>query len=161
MGEEHAAEQIVGPEPREASFASSVIRLSCSVAPWAGQLNRYMPSGSYGSVKLIGNSLVVASALFFLETSFEMYFLTLSQGQQMLGFSLAHIAPWLLGLVFISGIAFLALAVFALVLQIWKLIGRLEPLAHYARFMLIVLCVQVVHGVLLVTYDGWAAALFP
>jgi hypothetical protein len=36
-----AAQQIVGPEPREASFASSVIRRSCSVAPWPGQLNRW------------------------------------------------------------------------------------------------------------------------
>src|ERR1041384_1901825 len=35
-----AAQQIVGPEPRAACFASSVIRLSCSVAPWPGQLNR-------------------------------------------------------------------------------------------------------------------------
>ncbi len=33
-------EQIVGPEPLEACFASSVIRLSCSVAPWPSQLNR-------------------------------------------------------------------------------------------------------------------------
>ena len=36
-----AIQQIVGSEPREASFASSVIRLSCSVAPWPGQLHRY------------------------------------------------------------------------------------------------------------------------
>jgi hypothetical protein len=34
-------EQIVGPEPREATFASSMIWLSCSVTPWPGQLNRY------------------------------------------------------------------------------------------------------------------------
>jgi hypothetical protein len=89
-----------------------------------------------------------------------MYFLTLTQGQQMLGFSLAHIAPWLLGLVFISAVAFLALAVFAVVLQVLRLMKGLEPLARYASFMLVVLCVQVVHGVLLVTYDRWAAALF-
>src|SRR6185369_8853463 len=38
-----AVEQIVGPEPREATFASSVIRLSRSVAPWPGQLNRCAP----------------------------------------------------------------------------------------------------------------------
>jgi hypothetical protein len=120
-----------------------------------------MPSDSYRSVKLIGNSLVIASSLFFVETSFEMYFLTLTQGQQMLGFSLAHIAPWLLGLVFISGVAFLGLAVFALVLQIQKLTGSLKPVARYAKFMLVILCVQIVHGVLLVTYDRWATALFP
>ena len=29
------------PEPRKACFASSVIRLSYSLAPWPGQLNRY------------------------------------------------------------------------------------------------------------------------
>jgi len=119
-----------------------------------------MPSSSNRSVKLIGNSLVVASSLFFLETAFEMYFLTPTQGSQMIGFSLAHIAPWLLGLVLISGIAFLALGVFALALQILKLLGRLQPLVRYARFMLLVLCVQIVHGASLVTYDRWSAALF-
>jgi hypothetical protein len=31
---------MVGPEPQEATFASNVIRRSCSVAPWPGQLNR-------------------------------------------------------------------------------------------------------------------------
>ncbi len=35
------AQQIVGPEPREAPFASIVLRRSCSVTPWPGQLNRY------------------------------------------------------------------------------------------------------------------------
>jgi len=120
-----------------------------------------MSSGPYRTVKLIGNALIVASSLFFFETAFEMYFLTLTQGQQMPGFSLAHIAPWLLGLVFLSGVAFLALAVFALVLQIVKLTGHLKPVARYASFMLVVLCVQIVHGALLVTCDRWAAALFP
>ena len=33
-------QQIVGPGPREATFASSVVRRSCSVAPWPGQLRR-------------------------------------------------------------------------------------------------------------------------
>ena len=35
------AQQIVGPEPREATFASSLVRRSCSVTPWPGQLKRY------------------------------------------------------------------------------------------------------------------------
>ena len=34
-----AREQIVGPEPRAATFASSLVRLSCSVAPWPGELD--------------------------------------------------------------------------------------------------------------------------
>ena len=37
---QHALEQIVGPEPRAASFASSLVRRSCSLAPWPGQLRR-------------------------------------------------------------------------------------------------------------------------
>jgi hypothetical protein len=41
-----AVEQIVGPEPRAAPFASSVIRRSCSVAPWPGQLKRWVASCS-------------------------------------------------------------------------------------------------------------------
>ena len=39
-----ATQQIVGPEPREASFASSLVRRSCSVTAWPGQLNRYPAS---------------------------------------------------------------------------------------------------------------------
>jgi hypothetical protein len=39
-----AVEPIVGPEPREATFASSVIRLSCSEGPWPGQLRRSVAS---------------------------------------------------------------------------------------------------------------------
>jgi TRAP-type C4-dicarboxylate transport system permease small subunit len=52
-----------------------------------------MPSGSDRTVKVVGNLLIAASLIFFLETAFEMYFLTLTQGQQMLDFSLVHIAP--------------------------------------------------------------------
>src|SRR5438874_503271 len=37
-------QQIVGPEPRGATFASSVIRRSCSVTPWPGQLRRSIAS---------------------------------------------------------------------------------------------------------------------
>jgi hypothetical protein len=121
-----------------------------------------MPSDSYRPVKLVGNLLIAVSAIFFLETAFEMYFLTLTQGQQMLGFSLAHIAPpFVILSVFLSGIAFLCLAGFALVLQIIRLAGRLKSLSRYSTFMLVVLCVQIVHGTLLLTYDRWAAALFP
>jgi TRAP-type C4-dicarboxylate transport system permease small subunit len=121
-----------------------------------------MPSAPCRSLKLIGNLLIAASSIFFLETGFEMYFLTLTQGQQMLGFSLVHIAPaGVILLVFLSGIAFICLAGFALFLQILKLAGRLKSLGRYSTFMLAVLCVQIVHGVLLMTYDRWAAALFP
>lgn len=121
-----------------------------------------MPSGSYRAVKLVGNFLIAASSLFFFETAFEMYFLTLTQGQQMLGFSFVHIAPPIvILLVFLSGIAFLCLAGFALVIQVIRLSGSLKSLSGYSTFMLVVLCVQIIHGTLLLTYDRWAATLFP
>jgi hypothetical protein len=55
----HAAEQIVGPEPREAPFASSVVRLSCSVAPWPGQLNRYPANQMKRTLLLLLPTLMV------------------------------------------------------------------------------------------------------
>jgi len=64
---QRALEQIVGPEPRAASFASSVIRLSCSVAPWPGQLNRsvaltLMPSATNISDLVPKDKLDLATA---------------------------------------------------------------------------------------------------
>src|ERR1044072_266524 len=41
LDSKRAVEQIVGPEPREAPFASRVIRTRCSAAPAPGHLNRY------------------------------------------------------------------------------------------------------------------------
>jgi hypothetical protein len=55
---------------------------------------------------------------------------------------------------------FVCLAGYALVIQLLKLAGRLKSLGRYSTFMLIVLCVQILHVVLLLTYDRWAAALF-
>jgi Carboxypeptidase regulatory-like domain len=52
-----AVEQIVGPEQREATFASSSIRRSYSVAPWPGQLRRSTPRTS--EMKRLFSSLVV------------------------------------------------------------------------------------------------------
>jgi hypothetical protein len=119
-----------------------------------------MPSPSDRWLKWIGNILIIASSLFFVETAFEMYLLTVTQGPQMLFFSLVHIAPALFGLVVLSGVAFLCLAVFAFGVQVMKLAGRLKTSGRYSTFMLIILCVQVIHAALLLTYDRWALALF-
>ena len=108
----------------------------------------------------LGKFLIVASLPFFLDTAFEMYLLTLAHGQQMLFFSLAHIAPALLLIVWISGIAFACLGVFALGVVVLNLVGVLNAERRYARMMLIILLVQVVHTALLLTYDRWASALF-
>jgi len=119
-----------------------------------------MPFPSERWLKWLGNSLIAASSIFFLETSFEMYFLTFTQGPQMLGFSLAHIAPPIvIALVFLSALFFLFLAAFALALQIVRLAGRLKSMSRYANFLLVVLSIQTIHGVLLFTYDRWSPAL--
>ena len=89
-----------------------------------------------------------------------MYFLTFVQGQQMLFFSLAHIAPFALIVIFLSGLAFVCLAVFALVIQVLRFTRRRNFSPGFAKSMLVIFCVQLVHVVLLVTYDGWASALF-
>lgn len=112
-------------------------------------------------VKETGNILVAASSVFFLETSFEMYVLTLRRGPQMLFYPLAHgssLLPPLL--VALSGVAFICLAAFALVVVISGLAGKARSSGRYPRFLLIVLCVQVIHTALIVTYDRWASALF-
>jgi hypothetical protein len=111
-------------------------------------------------LKIIGNILIAASALFFLESSFEMYFLTLVHGQQMLFFSLAHIAPFALNVIILSGLAFVCIAVFALVIQLLRFTRRLSCSPGFAKFMLVIFCVQLVHIMLLLTYDAWAGALF-
>ena len=116
-----------------------------------------MPIRLERSLKLLGNILIAASSLFLVETALEMYVLTLVQGPQMLFFSLAHIAPAALVLVALSGVAFICLALFASVIQVLRLMGRLDSNYSYAKFMRIVLGVQVIHAVMLLTYDRWSA----
>jgi hypothetical protein len=108
-------------------------------------------------VKILGNILIAASSLFFVETGLEMYVLTLVHGPQMLFFSLAHVAPAALILVALSGVAFICLALFAVVMQVLRLMGKLDSNLGYAKFMLIVLCVQVIHVVMLLMYERWSA----
>lgn len=111
-------------------------------------------------MKTLGNILIAASLVFFIETAFEMYLLTLIHGQQLLFFSLAHVAPGFLLIMALSGIAFVCLAIFALVVVVLNRLGKVDSGGNYPRTMLIILLIQVVHTTLLVTYDYWAAALF-
>ena len=111
-------------------------------------------------MKRIGNILIGGSLLFFLETAFEMYVLTMLRGPQMIGFSMAHIARGLLILVLLSGLFYLFLGGFALIIVVAKLFGKLTVEDGYARLMLIVLIIQIIHTSLLMTYDFWSAILF-
>ena len=106
----------------------------------------------------IGKFLIVVSLPFFLDTAFEMYLLTLAHGPQMLFFSLAHIAPVFLIVVWLSGVAFACLGVFALGVVTLNLVGVLDAGRSYSKLMLVILLVQVIHTALLITYDGWAPA---
>ena len=110
-------------------------------------------------MEIIVKILIVASSLFFLETAFEMYLLTPLQGPQMLFFSLAHIAPIALPILFMSGLAFICLMVFASLLQISRLNSWFASAQSYRNSMLIILCVQVIHLSLLITYDHWSVAV--
>ncbi len=112
------------------------------------------------TLKITGWILIVASGLFFFETAFEMYFLTPLQGPQMLFFSLAHIAPITLPILIMSGLAFICLMVFASLLQVSRFNSWSGARSSYRKAMLIVLCVQIIHVSLLVTYEHWAIALF-
>jgi TRAP-type C4-dicarboxylate transport system permease small subunit len=123
----------------------------------AADTRRYMPDGLERRLKIVGNILIAASSLFLVETGLEMYVLTLLQGPQMLFFSLAHIAPAALVLVALSAIAFVCLALFAFVIQVLRLTGKLNSNYGYAKFMLVVLGVQVIHVALLLTYERWSA----
>src|SRR6185295_9883984 len=55
--------QIVGSEPQEATFASSVIRQSCSVAPWLGQLRRYAAEAPHVKKQILLTAAVVFLAV--------------------------------------------------------------------------------------------------
>jgi hypothetical protein len=111
-------------------------------------------------MKKIGNVLIVGSSPFFLGTALEMYVLTVIRGPQMIGFSMAHIAPGLFILMMLSGLFYLCLATFALVLVVMKLLRWPVTEARYIRLMLIVLSVQIVHTSLLLTYDYWSPVVF-
>ena len=112
-------------------------------------------------LKVIRQVLVALSGWFFLESAFEMYILTPLHGPQMLFFSLAHIAPLLLlPILFVSGLAFICLMVFAAALQVGRFNSGLGEGQRVRNVMLIILCVQAVHIGLLLTYDHWAIALF-
>ena len=78
----------------------------------------------------------------------------------MLFFALAHIAPIALPILFMSGLAFICLMVFAALLQVSRFNYCLAAAQSYRKGMLIILCVQVSHISLLITYDHWAVALF-
>ena len=109
-------------------------------------------------MKSFGNILIAASSIFFIETAFEMYLLTLVQGQQMLFFSLAHGNSLFLLIVVLSGLAFVCLAGFAFGVVVLHVAGRLNIGKRYVRMMLLILLGQIAHTALLLTYDRWAAA---
>src|SRR2546423_7751488 len=111
-------------------------------------------------MKFLIKLLIVGSTLFFAETAFEMYFLTLLNGQQMLFFSLAHIAPGAIWVVVLSGIAFICLAICISVIILLNFLGVMNSEQNYIKVISIIFIIQLVHTVLLLTYDFWAGALF-
>jgi len=46
------------------------------------------------------------------------------------------------------------------VIQLLRFTRRLSCSPGFAKFMLVIFCVQLFHIILLLTYDAWAGALF-
>lgn len=111
-------------------------------------------------IKRLGNILLAGSLLFFLETAFEMYVLTMLRGPQMIGFSIAHVKQILLVLVLVSALCYLCLLAFAAVVSTIYLAGRTGVSIGYGRFMIGVFLIQVVHLSLLLSYDSWSSRFF-
>ena len=112
-----------------------------------------------GYVRKAGNVLIAGAAIFFIETAFEMYVLTAIRGPQMIGFGIAHGGIGFLLLVVISAVFYVCLAVFALIVIIRGILGKVPPEKNNLRLMWIVLSVQVIHTALLLTYDRWSRLL--
>jgi hypothetical protein len=104
---------------------------------------------------------MAASLPFLFQSAYEMYYLTFTQGQQMIFFSLIHSSSLYLWVVLGSALAFFFLEAYALVVLVLKILGKLGSWNNYPWKMLIVLLIQLVHTVLFITYDSWAVALFP
>jgi hypothetical protein len=111
-------------------------------------------------VKKLGSALIFGSLLFFVETAFEMYVLTCARGPQMIWFSVAHVAPVVLILIMLSGLLYLCLSVFALAIVVARWIKRPITTPRYAKLMLVILAIQIIHSFLFLTYDRWSSLLF-
>lgn len=107
-------------------------------------------------MKHLGTFLICGSSLFFIETAFEMYVLTALKGPQLIGFSLAHILPFVLFLVFLSAFCYFALAIFAITVVVLEKLGKVFVAKEYSNRMLVLFCLQALHTTLFLTYDWWA-----
>ena len=106
-------------------------------------------------MRKLGYLLVLLAAPFFFRTAFEMYFLTVMHGPQMLFFSLMHTAgPALLLVLACSGVSFLLLALYS-VIACGRLILRKTTGEHEKTFTWI-LGLQLLHIALLCLYDYWS-----
>jgi len=113
-------------------------------------------------IKIIGFSLLAASALYLHRAFIEFYCFTPLRGPQNVFFSICHLWPqWLLFLFFASGFAYDAYLIFAAVVSVLGFLKRFSGHNRYFNFVRISLLVLGVHFVLELTYRKWAYALFP
>ena len=101
--------------------------------------------------------LLLCALPWFCQSAFEMYFLTVAQGPQMLFFSFLHRAPELvISMMQLSILAFLASTVYNSALLVGLRRGKFEFLLNKKEILVVVLVVQLVHITLLLTYFFWA-----
>lgn len=102
--------------------------------------------------------LILGGTPFFIQTSLEMYLFTLTNGPQMLFYSIAHGFPFLLLIVLLSGIAFVSSILYTSVIICTRLLGRLPGRGQPVSSMAVILVFQIAHLFLLLTYDYWSTA---
>ena len=109
----------------------------------------------------VGYILLGLSAPVLLEVFFEVVFLTVSSGPQMLFYSIIHTAAGPLGVVLgISLMANPVYALFALGLLAFRSLGILSEPGRHFRIMMVGLGFQAFLLLLLLTYDYWTYALY-
>ncbi len=97
--------------------------------------------------------LLVASAPFFVWTSFELYGLTVF-GSQMLFYSITHTMPTLVSVILLSVIFYMLLLIVNVLSVFFTKLKIIDD-----TLLLIFIFMQVLHALLLFSYDYWATTI--
>lgn len=108
----------------------------------------------------LGLALFAGTILLFLIDGFEVYFLTLTRGPQMVYFSMVHLGGPYLYLFTLGVLAFHLHALYVVVILLLRWFRRIGPFDRLLRASVYLFGLQAVHFVLLMTYDVWSYALF-
>jgi hypothetical protein len=118
------------------------------------------PIAGRGWWRNLGLALLVGTVLLFLIDAYEVYFLTLTRGPQMVYFTMVHMGGPYLYLFMIGVLAFHLHALFVVVVLLMRWFGRIGPFDRLLRVSVYVFAAQALHFLLMLTYDSWSYGLF-